>query len=120
MSRAPTRRPEAGASNERADQCPRHDDCQREQARALTRLADTAEAFQAEFHELKPTLQAMGDILTKWLLFCAFVRKWFPKVGWWLLPIAVTLLSKGSSEAVDALIQAATLAAQAYVAGAPA
>lgn len=83
----------------------------------MTRLADTAEAFQAEFHQLKPLLENIGEIAGKWLRFCLFVRKWFPRVGWWLLPIAVTLLSKGSSEAVDALIEAATVAMQAYVAG---
>lgn len=113
VSRAPVRRPTA----EPATTCPRNDDCQREQARALARLADVAEAFHLEFHEIKPLIQNLGEIAGKWLRFCLFVRKWFPRVGWWLLPIAVTLLSKGSSEAVDALISALTVAAQAYVAG---
>lgn len=120
MSRAPTRAPARsprGAAQAAAPHCPEND-CQRDQARALTRLADVGEAMHAELLNLKPTIETLGEIAGKWLRFCAFVRKWFPRVGWWLLPIAATVLSKGSSQAVDALIQAATLALQSYAAGA--
>jgi hypothetical protein len=98
--------------------CPRNDDCQRSQAEALTRLADHADSLFDEKGAAMMALKDLGEIAGKWLRFCAFVRKWFPMVGWWLLPIVATLLSKGSSEALDALIQAATMALQGYAAGA--
>lgn len=111
MSRGPARRPAAPLSH-----CP-DNDCQREQAQALTRIAAVIEAAQADFHELKPILQNIGEIAGKWLRFCAFVRKWFPKVGWWLLPIVITALSKGSSEAMDQLIHALTVFLQTQAGG---
>lgn len=102
MSRLPARveRPKA------SPYCPEND-CQREQAQALTRLAATAEAALAEFDNLKPTLQAIGEIAGKWLRFCAFLRKWFPRL-WVFIPLLAGMLFKGSSEATDALIQAVT------------
>ena len=103
-SRPPARRAVADTH------CPRNDDCQQAQAEALTRLADHADRLFNEDGAAMKALTDLGEIAGKWLHFCAFVRKWFPKVGWWLLPIAATLLTKGSSEAVDALIQAATAA----------
>lgn len=59
-------------------------------------------------------LITIGEIGGKWLRFCAFVRKWFPRVGWWLVPILITLLTKGSSEAWDALGEALTVALRNY------
>lgn len=87
--------------------CPRNDECQREQARALSRLADVAEAAHAELLMLKPTLEALGEIAGKWLRFCLFVRKWFPRL-WVFLPILAGVLFRGGNEATDALIRAAT------------
>lgn len=103
MARTPARAP--------APALPAHcpdNDCGRQQAEALTRLATVSEEALVHLIELKPHLEAMGEVVEKWLGFCAFVRKWFPRVGWWLLPILVTLLTKGSSEAMDALVKAAT------------
>lgn len=115
MSRPPARNTSSRPS------APAHcaeNDCKREQAQAMSRLADVGEGMLIHFLEMKPTIEAMGEIIGKWLRFCQFVRKWFPRVGWWLLPIAVTLVTKGSSEAVDALIQAATTALLAQQGGA--
>lgn len=105
MSRAPVRAQRASAVDK--PYCPEND-CQREQARALTRLADVSEAALAEFEQLKPTLHSIGEVVGKWLRFCAFMRKWFPRVGWWLIPLAMTVVTRGGSEATDALIQAVT------------
>ena len=105
MTRTPVRR--GAAAPVPAEHCPRNDDCQREQARALARLADVAEAAQLDFHELKPILKDIGEIAGKWLRFCAFLRKWFPKL-WVFLPLLAGVLFKGGSEATDALMQAVT------------
>lgn len=111
---------QAGADRravESAANCPRNDDCQRAQAEALTRLAEHFDhlfgppgAPPEEQGEGMKALMNLGEVIGLWLKGCRFTRKWFPRVGWWLLPIAVTLLTKGSSEAVDALVQAATTA----------
>lgn len=116
MSRTPARRASSAAPPAAEPYCPSND-CHRQQAEAMQRIAAVIEAAQIDFHELKPMLKDIGEIAGKWLKFCAFVRRWFPRVGWWLLPIAVTLLTKGSSEAVDALVQAATQALTTYAAG---
>ena len=113
MSRPPSRTRAAAAA---PAHCPPND-CGQQQAEALARLATVSEEALSHFLELKPHLEAVGEIVRKWLGFCAFVRKWFPRVGWWLLPIIATLLTKGSSEAVDALVQAATVALQAAADG---
>lgn len=112
MSRIPAAR--ARADQSRPLHCP-DNDCQRQQAEALTRLADHLDhlfgqpgADPEDQGEAMKALVTLGEIGGKWLRFCAFVRKWFPRVGWWLLPILVTLLTKGSSEAMDALIKALT------------
>lgn len=125
MSRTPAARARADQSRPdptRGAHCP-DNDCQRQQAEALTRLADHFDhlfgapgADPEDRGEAMKALVTIGEIGGKWLSFCGFVRKWFPRVGWWLLPILATLLTKGSSEAMDALIQAATTALQSYVA----
>lgn len=119
MSRTPARRASSAAppAQDVEPRCPRNDDCERRRAQAMERIAAVVEAAHLDLNELKPMLKDIGEIAGKWLRFCAFVRKWFPRVGWWLLPIAVTLLTKGSSEAVDALVQAATQALTTYAAG---
>lgn len=114
-TRSPARRSTAAPARPPVH-CP-DNDCQREQAQALSRIAAVIEAAQADFHELKPILVNLGEIAGKWLRFCAFVRKWFPKVGWWLLPIVITALSKGSSEAMDQLIHALTVFLQTQAGG---
>lgn len=109
MTRAPAPRRAASAPPAVTEpHCPRNDDCDRDRARATAQLAAVAEAFLLEFHELKPTLHAVGEIAGKWLRFCAFLRKWFPRL-WVFLPLIAGALFKGSSEATDALIQAVTL-----------
>jgi hypothetical protein len=119
MSRAPAAKPVRPSSRQHCLE----NDCQRQQAQALTRLADHFDhlfglpgAEPDDQGEAMKALITIGEIGGKWLRFCAFVRKWFPRVGWWLLPILATLLTKGSSEAVDALVKAATLALQNYAA----
>lgn len=108
MARTPARpAARAVAAAPAEPHCPRNDDCQREQARALARLAEVAEAFHVEFHELKPTLHAIGEIAGKWLKFCAFIRKWVPKL-WWLPLLIGPLIGKGSNEVADALFRAVT------------
>ena len=90
-----------------AEHCPRNDDCQREQARALTRIADVGEAMLAYAAAHKETFEAVGEIAKKWLKFCAFIRKWVPKL-WWLPLLIGPLIGKGSDELADGLIRAAT------------
>lgn len=109
MSRAPVRTP-ARARPHCAE-----NDCQRTAAEATTRLADHMDhlfgvpgAPEDEQGEAMRALKTIGQIAGMWLRACAFVRKWFPRVGWWLVPIAGTLLTKGSSEAADQLIAALT------------
>lgn len=121
MSRSPAR-PRVVPTT-RAPHCPEND-CGQQQADALKRLAEHLDhlfgppgAAPEDQGEAMKALITIGEIGGKWLRFCAFLRKWFPRVGWWLLPILATLLTKGSSEAVDALIAAATTALQSYAAG---
>jgi hypothetical protein len=95
--------------------CP-DNDCQRQQAEALSRIAEVGEKTLQELQELKPHLEAFGDVAARWLRFCAFIRKWFPKL-WWLALPAATFLTKGSSEAADALLSALTLFLQAHTGG---
>lgn len=93
--------------------CPRNEDCDRKAADSLARLADHFDnlfgppgAEAEDRGEAMKALSNIGEVAGKWLRFCAFTRVWFPRVGWWLLPIVVTLLSKGTAAGWDAFVAA--------------
>ncbi|MBO9502506.1 hypothetical protein [Brevundimonas sp. A19_0] len=88
-------------------------DCGRMQAQALTRIADHADRLFGHPDDPEPSpgmkaLTDLGEIAGKWLNFCHFMRKWFPKVGWWLIPLVLTVIFNGGSELSDALVRALT------------
>lgn len=93
MSRAPARRPLAPP--ERADICPRNDDCRRQQAEAQTRIADHLDALFGppgagpdEEGWLTKVLKAIGAVFARWERLCVWVRAKTPKHGWWVVLVA--------------------------------
>ncbi|MFN4288901.1 MAG: hypothetical protein ACK4E3_10455 [Brevundimonas sp.] len=96
----PARRAAAQPAASPAPQTPRcaDNDCQREQAAAMTAIAAELANIRTGLEAIKPYLETAGEVAGKWLRFCAFLRTWFPRVGWWLLPIMFGLLTSGGGE----------------------
>lgn len=101
MSRAPVRRPAAAPIEPTT--CPRNDECQREMARAASRIADAMEAGLAEYDAMKPQLKAVGAVFERWEKMCVWVRAKTPKHGWWLLIVLWGFTNLGSPELKAAL-----------------
>lgn len=78
------------------------------QAQAVAEGVDVLKQLLIEWQEVKPHIQTFAEIGGKWLRFCLFVRKWFPRVGWWLLPLVWGVIFRGGGEASDAALQALT------------